>query len=317
MAGDLGSGGQAGAVPAPNAGDAGRCLKGSGAWGDCGGGGGGSPGGSNGQLQYNNAGSFGGITGSTVFGNSVTLTGKIDLGGGSFKIPNGAGLPGSCTTGDVYMNNGASTGKKLYACEGGSWVVQGDGVGTSGGGGGAPTDAEYLVGNANPYLANEYIAQAGSGILITKASPNMRWEVDCSYAGCQGDDNNFSGNNQLGLGTKYLDISIPNGPVGTTLYKLVSGTGDPLKALRAPVGNDKLLGVCVSGCGTTGSPRIAVRGRALCTFDKAPTAGNFVKLSDTTAGNCQDQASKPSTGFVGMVYSSAPQGGSYEVILMF
>ena len=39
-----------------------------------GGGGGGSPGGSNTQLQYNNAGSFGGITGATTNGTSVTLT---------------------------------------------------------------------------------------------------------------------------------------------------------------------------------------------------------------------------------------------------
>ena len=39
-----------------------------------GGGGGGSPGGSNTQLQYNNAGSFGGITGATTNGTFVTLT---------------------------------------------------------------------------------------------------------------------------------------------------------------------------------------------------------------------------------------------------
>ena len=40
----------------------------------CGGGGGGTPGGSNTQLQYNNAGSFGGISGATSNGTSVTLT---------------------------------------------------------------------------------------------------------------------------------------------------------------------------------------------------------------------------------------------------
>jgi hypothetical protein len=35
MGGDSGSGGQSGAVPAPVAGEAGKCLKGSGDWGDC------------------------------------------------------------------------------------------------------------------------------------------------------------------------------------------------------------------------------------------------------------------------------------------
>lgn len=39
-----------------------------------GGGGGGSPGGSNTQLQYNNAGAFGGVTGATSDGTTVTLT---------------------------------------------------------------------------------------------------------------------------------------------------------------------------------------------------------------------------------------------------
>jgi hypothetical protein len=41
---------------------------------DSGGGGGGTPGGISGQIQYNNSGSFGGITGATTNGTAVTLT---------------------------------------------------------------------------------------------------------------------------------------------------------------------------------------------------------------------------------------------------
>lgn len=50
-----------------------------------GGGGGGSPGGTNTQLQYNNNGAFGGITGVTSTGNSVSFSsaGNISIGGGS------------------------------------------------------------------------------------------------------------------------------------------------------------------------------------------------------------------------------------------
>lgn len=40
-------------------------------------GGGGSPGGSNTQLQYNNSGAFGGITGATTNGTFVTLTSPV------------------------------------------------------------------------------------------------------------------------------------------------------------------------------------------------------------------------------------------------
>jgi hypothetical protein len=321
MTGDQGSGGQTGSVPAPAAGDAGKCLKGSGTWGDCGtGGGGGIPGGTSGQLQYNSSGSFGGVTGTSISGSTINHTGKIDVGGGTFELPNGSGLPGSCVAGELYMNTNGSSGKRLYGCEGGTWVLQGDGVGTGGCSGGAPTDAEYVVGAADSSLTNEYVAQAGSGILITKASPNMRWEADCTYVGCQGDDNNFSGNNQVGVGTKYMDFSIPNDSgTGTTLNKLVSWNGDPVKAIRAPASTNQVLGVCVSGCGTSGSPRIALRGRALCVFDGgAPTAGNWAAVSTTTSGNCRDAGtSKPSSGLVGVVYSSVSQGGAHEVILMF
>ncbi|MCW5979866.1 MAG: hypothetical protein KIT09_17430 [Bryobacteraceae bacterium] len=321
MTGDQGSGGQTGAVPVPAAGDASKCLKGDATWGACGTGTGGAPGGASGQLQYNSSGVLGGVTGTSVSGSTIAHTGKIDLGGGKLGIPSGAGLPGSCVTGEVFLNTNALSGRRLYACEGGTWILQGDGNdGGSGGGGGGPIDAEYVVASANSTLTNEYVAQAGAGIVITKTSPNMRWEVDCSYVGCQGDDNNFSGNNQLGLGTKYLDFSVANDTAtGTTLNKLVSWTnGDPVKAVRAPASSGDLLGICAGACGTSGSPRIAIRGRALCVFDSPPTPGRYVAVSNSTPGNCRDAgATKPSSGLVGVVYSAVSQGGAYEVVLMF
>ncbi len=62
VVGDAGSGGTKGLVPAPAAGDAAanRFLKADGTWTVPPGGGGGSPGGSTTQVQYNNAGAFGG-----------------------------------------------------------------------------------------------------------------------------------------------------------------------------------------------------------------------------------------------------------------
>lgn len=76
MVGDSGSGGTAGLVPAPAAGDAaaGKFLDASGAWSVPAGGGGGTPGGSNTQVQYNNSGSFGGIANATSDGATLTLT---------------------------------------------------------------------------------------------------------------------------------------------------------------------------------------------------------------------------------------------------
>jgi hypothetical protein len=72
MIGDAGAGGVAGLVPAPVAGDATKFLRGDGTWQTVTGGTG-SPGGANTQLQYNNAGAFGGISGATSNGTNVTF----------------------------------------------------------------------------------------------------------------------------------------------------------------------------------------------------------------------------------------------------
>lgn len=76
MVGDSGAGGTKGLVPAPAAGDAaaGKFLKADGVWTVPPGGGGGSPGGSSTQVQYNNAGAFGGISGATSNGTTLTIT---------------------------------------------------------------------------------------------------------------------------------------------------------------------------------------------------------------------------------------------------
>jgi len=57
------------------------------------GGGGGTPGGSNTQCQYNNSGSFGGITGCTTNGTTVTLVAPILGTPASVTLTNATGLP--------------------------------------------------------------------------------------------------------------------------------------------------------------------------------------------------------------------------------
>lgn len=68
--------GTAGIVPAPLAGDESKFLRGDGTW-QVTGGGGGTPASPNLSLQYNNAGAFGGVTGSSSDGTQVTFTSGI------------------------------------------------------------------------------------------------------------------------------------------------------------------------------------------------------------------------------------------------
>jgi len=282
-----------------------------------GGGGGGSPSGSGTEVQFRAGSSTFGAWGlSSVSGNILSYTGKIDAGSGILEIPNGT-LPGTCAVGELFLNQNVTSGKRIYGCEStNTWVPQGDGN-DGGGGGGAPTGAEYIVGAANATLTNEYIAQAGVGLTITKSSPNIRWDVDCTYVGCQGDHGDYTGNNKFSIGTEYLSWNIPNATsTGTTVNKLVTWTSaNPIKALLAATSETKILGICVDDCGTTGIPRIAFRGRALCAFDGVPTAGDYVQSSSSSAGSCNSTATRPTTRMVGVVYSSTSVGGLYEVIL--
>lgn len=100
-----------------------------------GGGGGGTPGGSNTQLQYNNNGSFGGITGVTSTGTSIAFAApsNISIGGGS--------------NGQVLSTNGSGAL---------SWVNQ------SGGGGSSPSETVVLryAAGATANLANDSIQSA-------------------------------------------------------------------------------------------------------------------------------------------------------------
>lgn len=54
-------------------------------------GGGGTPGGSSGELQFNNAGAFGGLTGSSVSGSNLGLGGTLQIPDGTRKINNVTG----------------------------------------------------------------------------------------------------------------------------------------------------------------------------------------------------------------------------------
>jgi hypothetical protein len=72
------------------------------------------------------------------------MTGDWDFGGGGIEIENGT-TPPACTVGQLFLDTDATAGQQLMACEGGTFVKQGDG----GAGGGDEVSIDG-VGVTNP-----------------------------------------------------------------------------------------------------------------------------------------------------------------------
>lgn len=93
-----------------------------------------------------------------VFADPVAYPGQ------AYRIRRGTTLPSDCTTAadaaKVFIDTDATSGQQVYACEGlAGWKLQGDG----GAGGGAPTDADYLVGTTNGSLSAEIVVGTSPG----------------------------------------------------------------------------------------------------------------------------------------------------------
>jgi hypothetical protein len=92
------------------------------------GGGGGTPGGSTTQVQYNNAGAFGGITGATTNGTALTLVAPVLGTPASATLTNATGLP--ISTGVSGLGTGIATALAINTGSAGAPVLFNGALGT-------------------------------------------------------------------------------------------------------------------------------------------------------------------------------------------
>ena len=118
-------------------------------------------------------------------------------------------------------------------------------------------------------------------------------------------------------------LVLPNYPVtGTLLYGLVKQTGAPTSAVRtATTDSVGAVGIALSGAGTTGDVNIQQLGPAMCVFDGATTANDYIVISSTTAGNCHDLGLAPpapvptNLQVLGQTLSTNGSSGTYPIDL--
>jgi hypothetical protein len=116
-----------------------------------------------------------------------------------------------------------------------------------------------------------------------------------------------------------VTVSITNASsIGTNVGSLAKLTGAPSAAvITATTDTAGIIGIVVSGGGTSGNALIAVDGIASCTFDAAGVAaGHYVQNSAVTAGDCKDAgASYPSSGqVIGIAVQTVASGASNIVV---
>src|SRR5207245_2302221 len=108
----------------------------------------------------------------------------------------------------------------------------------------------------------------------------------------------LGGNLDLGAANATLFEIANDTTTGTTVNTLAKLTGAPSTAvIAATTDTNGIIGIVVSGAGTSGNAQIGLSGVASCVFDGATTAGHYVQISPTTGGDCHDAgAARPSSG---------------------
>lgn len=188
------------------------------------------------------------------------------------------------------------------------------------------SDSYFVLKNENAGTGS----QRGIGFWI---GSNIRWAIDTASTLKPFNDNSYNvGSSTLRPKTVYAATSFDLSTTGAQTFEMcndattgtslnflakLNGANPPCAIKLAATDVSNAMGIVSGGSGTSGSAVIAYRGYASCSFDGATTAGDYVQISSTNAGDCHDSGSGyPSSGQVlGRVLSTNSVAGTYTTLL--
>jgi hypothetical protein len=206
----------------------------------------------------------------------------------------------------VLLNDRLLINNQAVAAQNGVYTVTT--LGTSG--------VEYVLTRATDFNTVAEINTSGAlPTLNGTVNNNTLWVLNVAIATIGTTAINYN----LGSGTPFPTLTITNAAsTGTTLNKLVKLTGAPSTGvLTATTDTSGAIGICAGGCGTTGAATIVQALTFGCVFDGATTAGDYVQISSSTAGDCHDGgASFPTSGqVVGRILTTNAGAGTFTILL--
>jgi hypothetical protein len=167
-------------------------------------------------------------------------------------------------------------------------------------------------------LAGVLSDESGSGVFLNATLASLTSNDVLTWNGSNWINQAASGGGSIG--SSNINMTVANASsVGTTIGLLAKLTGAPSTVRNTETTDtENSIGVCTSGCGTTGNATIAIAGQVTCQFDGSTTAGNYVVISVTSAGKCHDAGSSFPTdkAAYGRVLTTNVGAGTYAMTLM-
>ena len=241
-------------------------------------------------------------------------------------ITAGTGLTGGGSSGNVPLAINTSVVPQLGA---GSNTFTGNMIASSftgNGSGLSSVNALMLNGQTNTAFAqiaagNSFVADqsistndSGSALSVSQSGTGDVLDVTAGSHTALSVDN--LGN--IRLNSPFVVTITNDTSTGTTandLAKLNCTAVDCFAIKTATTDVGGVIGIVVTGAGTTGQASVALLGAVNCNFDGSVTAGDYVQISSTVAGDCHDTGtSYPTSGqLLGRVIQTATGAGLYKM----